>query len=269
MTLLFKLVLVPGLIALVTMAGRRFGPRVGGWLNALPLVAGPVLFFLALEQGDQFVARAAQSTLAGLAAVAAFAVIYSWVATRRPWWVCVLVGWIAFAALTVALQAVPWTAVSALALALAAFGIAPFVLPPVPDAPPPAAAPTWDLPLRMASAVALVLVVTGLAAWLGPRLSGAITPFPIATTILLAFTHGQQGAPAAVGFLRAFLPAMWSFALFCFVLTVGVVGLGRDLGFLAALAVSLAVQGAVWLGLDARASRGSARPGPRPARRSA
>ena len=48
MTLLLKLVLVPGLIALVTLAGRRFGPRVGGWLNALPLVAGPVLFFLAL-----------------------------------------------------------------------------------------------------------------------------------------------------------------------------------------------------------------------------
>ena len=105
MTLLFKLVLVPGLIALVTLAGRRFGPRVGGWLNALPLVAGPVLFLLALEQGDQFVARAALSTLAGLAAVAAFAVIYSWAATRRPWWVCVLIGWIAFAVLTVAVQA--------------------------------------------------------------------------------------------------------------------------------------------------------------------
>ena len=60
-------------------------------------------------------------------------------------------------------------------------------------------------------------------------MSGAITPFPIATTILLAFTHAQQGAPAAVGFLRAFLPAMWSFALFCFVLACGVVGLGRDL----------------------------------------
>ena len=110
MTLLLKLVLVPGLIALVTMAGRRFGPRIGGWLNALPLVAGPVLFFLALEQGDQFVAQAALSTLAGLAAVAAFAVIYSWTAVARPWWVCVLVGWVAFAGLTLGLQAVQWTA---------------------------------------------------------------------------------------------------------------------------------------------------------------
>jgi hypothetical protein len=115
----------------------------------------------------------------------------------------------------------------------------------------------------------LVLGVTGLAVWLGPRLSGAITPFPIATTILLAFTHAQQGAPAAVGFLRAFLPAMWSFALFCFVLAVGVVGLGRDVGFLLALAVHLLVQGAVWLGWSVRASRGSARRGPRAARRSA
>jgi hypothetical protein len=268
-TLLLKLVLVPGLIALVTLAGRRFGPRIGGWLNALPLVAGPVLFFLAIEQGDRFVAQAAEATLAGLAAVAAFAVIYAWVAVARSWWVCVLVGWSAFALLTVALQAVHWTAVSALALALGAFGVAPFLLPPFPDAPIPARAPAWDLPLRMAAAVVLVLAVTGLAAWLGPRLSGAITPFPIATTILLAFTHAQQGAPAAVGFLRAFLPAMWSFALFCFVLAVGVLGLGRDLAFLLALAVHLLVQGVVWLGLAVLASRGTARRDPRAARRSA
>jgi len=181
----------------------------------------------------------------------------------------VLVGWVAFAGLTLGLQAVQWTAGAGLALALAAFGLAPLVLPALPDAPAPEAAPAWDLPLRMTAAVALVLLVTGLAGRLGPHWSGAITPFPIATTILLAFTHAQQGAPAAVGFLRAFLPAMWSFALFCFVLASGVVGLGRDVAFLLALGVSLAVQGVVWLGLASRASRGSARPGPRPARRSA
>ena len=269
MTLLLKLTLVPGLIALVTLAGRRFGPRIGGWLNALPLVAGPVLFFLALEQGEAFVARAAEATLAGLAAVAAFAVTYSWTALARPWWVCVLVGWTVFGVLTIALQAVHWTAVSGLALALGAFGIARVLLPRLPEASPPARAPAWDLPSRMGSAVVLVLLVTGLAAWLGPRLSGAITPFPIATTILLAFTHAQQGAPAAVGFLQAFLPAMWSFALFCFVLAWGVLGLGRDPAFLLALALSLAVQGLVWRGLETLASRENARRDPRAARRSA
>ena len=113
MILLLKLVLVPGLIALVTLAGRRFGPRIGGWLNALPMVAGPVLFFLALEQGDLFVARAAEATLAGLAAVAAFAVVYAWIAVARSWWVCVLGGWAAFSGVTIALQAVQWTAARA------------------------------------------------------------------------------------------------------------------------------------------------------------
>jgi hypothetical protein len=230
LTLLLKLVLVPGLIALVTMAGRRFGPRVGGWLNAMPVVAGPVLFFLAVEQGDAFVAGAALATLAGLAAVAVFAVVYSWAALRWPWWGCVLIGWTVFGALTLALQAVAWTAGSGLALALGAFGLAPFALPPMPEAPPPVSAPAWDLPMRMAAAVTLVLTVTGLA---------------------------------------AFLPAMWSFALFCAVLAWGVTGLGRDAAFLLALAASLVVQGLVWLGLAARASRGSARPGPRAARRSA
>jgi len=268
-TLLFKLILVPGLIALVTLGARRFGPRVGGWLNALPLVAGPALFFLAIEQGNAFVAQAAEATLAGLAAVAAFTVIYSWTALTQPWWICVLVGWIGFGVLTVALHTVHWVATSGLVLALTAFGLARFLLPRLPEAPPPTRAPAWDLPLRMASAVVLVLGVTGLAGWLGPRLAGAITPFPIATSILLAFTHAQQGTRAAVGFLRAFLPAMWSFVLFCFVLAVGVVALGRDLTFLLALAVSLIAQAVVLLGLELAASRGSARPGPRAARRSA
>ena len=62
---------------------------------------------------------------------------------------------------------------------------------------------------------------------------------------------------------------MWSFALFCFVLAGGAVGLGRDAAFLLALAVSLAAQGLVWLGLEALASREAARRGPRAARRSA
>jgi hypothetical protein len=72
-----------------------------------------------------------------------------------------------------------------------------------------------------------------------------------------------------VSFLRAFLPAMWSFGFFCFVLAVGVVPLGRDVAFLLALTVHLLVHGAVWLGWGALASRGSARRGPRAARRSA
>ncbi|HBF50271.1 MAG TPA: hypothetical protein DDX04_07705, partial [Massilia sp.] len=56
--LALKLVLVPLLIYLVTLAGRRWGPSVAGWLSAFPIVAGPILLTLALEQGAPFAASA-------------------------------------------------------------------------------------------------------------------------------------------------------------------------------------------------------------------
>jgi hypothetical protein len=101
--LLLKLLLVPGLVALVTLAVRRWGPAVGGWLAGLPIVAGPVLVLYALEQGDAFAARAAHATLAGLIATVAFAVAYGEVSRRMSWYLCMVVGWVVFLAVIVAL----------------------------------------------------------------------------------------------------------------------------------------------------------------------
>ena len=49
--LVFKLLLTPLLIGLVSLAGRRWGPGVSGWLVGLPLTSAPVSLFLTLEQG--------------------------------------------------------------------------------------------------------------------------------------------------------------------------------------------------------------------------
>jgi len=53
--LALKLVLTPALIAIATLAGRRFGPSISGWLVGLPFTSGPVSLFLALEQGTVWV----------------------------------------------------------------------------------------------------------------------------------------------------------------------------------------------------------------------
>src|SRR5438132_11180825 len=83
--LLAKVVLTPLLIAAATLAGRRWGPAVGGWLAGLPLTSGPVSVFLALEQGPGFAARAAVGTLAGLVVVACFCVVYARFLRTRSW----------------------------------------------------------------------------------------------------------------------------------------------------------------------------------------
>jgi len=45
-TLALKLVATPTLILLATLAGRRFGNAIGGWVVALPLTSGPIALFL-------------------------------------------------------------------------------------------------------------------------------------------------------------------------------------------------------------------------------
>lgn len=236
---------MPALVAGVTLGARRWGPRVGGWLTALPLVAGPTLFFLAMEQGDAFAGAAALSTLVGLIAVAAFGVAYGWVAVRHAWPVSLALGWAAFVVATVVLQTLRWSPSVALVATLTAFAIATRVLPAVREQPAPLASPAWDLPLRMLGTLAVVLTVTHVADRLGPRWSGAFTPFPVALAVLLVFAHAQQGAPLAIRLLHGFFPAMWGFGLFCLVVALAMVPLGPWLAFLLALVAQLVVHALV------------------------
>jgi hypothetical protein len=118
--LLLKLLLVPGLVAAVTLAVRRWGPAVGGWLAGLPVVAGPVLVFYAIEQGPAFAAQAAHATLAGLIATVAFAVAYARCSVRLRWYACVAVGWTAFVATIFTLYVLEPALVSSLVSLIAA-----------------------------------------------------------------------------------------------------------------------------------------------------
>src|SRR3989441_6035414 len=105
--LLAKVVLTPLFIAAVTLAGRRWGPAVGGWLAGLPLTSGPVSVFLALEQGPGFAARAAVGTLAGLVGVACFCVVYARFSRTRGWTLATAAGIAAYLAGAALLSRVP------------------------------------------------------------------------------------------------------------------------------------------------------------------
>jgi hypothetical protein len=57
--LLIRLLLVPALIVLITLVSRRWGPALAGWLTGFPIVAGPILLVISLEQGAAFASSAA------------------------------------------------------------------------------------------------------------------------------------------------------------------------------------------------------------------
>jgi hypothetical protein len=75
--LALKLILTPILIGGASLAGRRWGPAIGGWLVSLPLTSGPVTFFLALDRGTPFAATSAVGSLMGLMAIAGFTLAFA------------------------------------------------------------------------------------------------------------------------------------------------------------------------------------------------
>src|SRR4051794_19408622 len=76
--LLLKLTLAPGLVTATTLAGRRWGPRMAGWLGGLPVVVAPILLAITLEHGRAFGSRAAAGALLGLLSLTGFVLAYGW-----------------------------------------------------------------------------------------------------------------------------------------------------------------------------------------------
>jgi len=100
-----KLLLVPSLMAAVTLAGRRWGPAVAGVLVGLPLTSAPVVFLLALEHGTAFAAQSAVGVLVGLVPLGSFYLAYGLLARRARWPACAAAGWCAYLVAALALRA--------------------------------------------------------------------------------------------------------------------------------------------------------------------
>ncbi len=83
--LFLKLTVVPLFIAVVTLAGRRWGAGVAGLLGGFPIVAGPIVVFVALEHGAQFGALAATAAISAVAGLLVFGIAYCWASIRWPW----------------------------------------------------------------------------------------------------------------------------------------------------------------------------------------
>src|SRR6266568_2935250 len=213
MLLALKLFLAPVLIGLVSIAGRHWGPAVGGWLVSLPLTSAPVILFLAIDQGTAFASSAAQDTMLGIISVASFCLVYCWFSFRFGWQLSMLAGWIAFFALTFIEESVIFSLFFSLAIVTVFLIVVLTLMPKSQSKDLAIIPPRWDTPLRMLVATGFVLGLTGAASILGPQLSGLLAPFPMFTTILAVFTHHFQGADFTRRLLRAVVTGSFTFVL--------------------------------------------------------
>lgn len=240
--LLLKLFLVPSFLLLLSLAGKRWGPSVAGWLAGLPVVAGPILFFFALEHGSAFASNAAASSLSAVFASVVFSVAYAH-AARYVSWICSLpIALSAWSAAAFVLSHLPINANLSLLIAILTLLAAPHCFPVEQTSLAARVVTNTELCIRMLAGAALTLGVTFAAGALGQAWSGLLAVFPVLGIVLAVFSHRSQGAAFVVALLRAMATGLYSFSAFCFTLSQTLLHTSVATAFAAAVGVALAVQ---------------------------
>ncbi len=246
--LVLKLVLAPIIIGSASLAGRKWGPAVSGWIVGMPLTSGPVIFFVALSHAASFAANAALGVISGGLSLVAYALTYAWLATRFRWYIALAGSLLVFGVSTIFLQSMIFPLLPIFVAVCAAILLGLRLMPNEAVEEEEAQQGRWDIPARILIGTSFILLLTGSASLLGSRLTGLLTTIPLYVTILAIFAQRHQGPAAAAHVLRGLLYGLFAFAGFFVTLSLLLEKAGIAVSFLSALAVALAVQGiSLWV----------------------
>jgi len=242
--LALKLILAPIIIGSASLAGRKWGPAVSGWIVGMPLTSGPVIFFVALSHDTAFAANAALGVLSGGLSLVAYALTYSWLATRFRWPIAIGGSLLVFSISTALLQNHTFPLWSIIGLLCAVLAIGLWLMPQDAVEKESESKPgRWDIPIRIFIGTSFILLLTGIAPLIGPRLTGLLTTIPLYVTILTIFAHRNQGPAAAAHVLRGLLYGMFAFTGFFIALSLLIEQVSLAAAFGSAILVALLIQG--------------------------
>jgi len=242
--LALKLILAPLIIGSASLAGRRWGPAVSGWIVGMPLTSGPVIFFVALSHSASFAANAALGVLSGGLSLVTYALTYSWLATRFRWPVAISGSLLLFAASTALLQSFTFPLLPIFAVDCIVLLIGLRLMPQEEvEAEGETRSGPWDIPVRIVIGTSFILLLTGLAPLISPRLTGLLTTIPLYVTILTIFAHRDRGPAAAAHVLKGLLYGMFAFIGFFIVLSLLIEHVSLGISFGTAVLTALTVQG--------------------------
>ncbi len=239
--LLAKMVVTAGFVLAATLTAERAGPLVGGLVATLPISAGPVYVFLALDHDASFIAQSAVASLSINAVNAAFATVYARLAQRLSLTVSLSLSLLAWTLLTFAARAVPWTSGTALAMNIVVLVLCMWVARPLRQVIMPPLRTRWyDLALRALMVAVLVGVVVGLSFRIGAGGSGILAVFPVVLTSIMLILHNRVGGKPTAAVLANAPIGLIGFAFACVVLHLAAAPLGVPVALSLALATSVA-----------------------------
>jgi hypothetical protein len=203
-----KLFLAPFFVWIISILQSRYNARLGGFFLGLPLTTGPFLLIIGIQEGRSFAKTAAHGVLVGQLSLIVFCFVYAIAAKNLNWIRSILIATIAvwlsgyffnlvnFSNLGIAMTLFFFWAIS--------LGLFPMYEKPTEKV----VAPKWELPVRLITAVLLILLLTATANILGSRVSGALSTYPTIITVLGSFSHRRNGPKYLIATLHALIQAL-------------------------------------------------------------
>ncbi len=241
LALTIKMAVTALAVSVATIIAERLGAVAGALVATLPVSAGPVYVFLALDHDAAFISASAIASLALNTATAIFITVYVLTAQRRSLWISISLAITVWLAVTLALVPVHWTVPSALVLNLVVFALCVWIVKPYGRvAMPPTIRPWYDFVMRAGMVALLVGAVVTLSFRIGPTGSGVLAVFPVIYMSVMLILHRRVGGPATAAVLANAVFGLAGFGAALLTLHLAAVPLGSALALIAALSVSVA-----------------------------
>jgi hypothetical protein len=234
-------------VVFASAIAEAFGPFWGALIASLPVSAGPVYVFLAMQHGADFVAASALSSCAANAATGLFLIVYAGLTQRLSPWRCLAVAVSAWLVGSLATQQIDWTPATALVLNLVVYGCG-FIVPSPARvagvAPVVRVRRRWfDLPVRAVAVAGFVSLVVAVSSLLGPRATGIAAVFPVSLISLIVIVRPRIGGAAASLLAANALRSMLGFGVMLLALHLAI----RPWGIAVAFGIAL-LASALWSG---------------------
>jgi hypothetical protein len=238
--LIVKMAVTAAFVVAAIMTAERAGPLIGGLVATLPLGAGPVYVFLALDHGAHFIAQSAINSLAINNVNVIFALTYALLAQRRSLSVSLSLAMLLWFVLAWGVHEIHWNLVSAGLLNVVVLGVSITLARPLRQVPIPPLRTYWyDLLLRAAMVAALVGVTVTLSYRIGPSGSGILAVFPIILISVMLILHRRVGGKPTAAVMANAVLGLVGFAMACVVLHFAADAFGSVIGLTLALAMSV------------------------------
>lgn len=227
----------------LSLVAENVSPRIAGILAGYPLGAAISLFFIGIENGQGFAAQGAVYTLGGLSASLVFVYFYFRVSLKVRRWELLASAFSAIVAFLIAAKVLSQFDLGLIKAFLITVGCICFFYYQFKDIPNVLVKEKVKftpvvLAIRAATAALIILLVTGLAKWIGPNWAGILSAFPVTLFPLLVLVHVAYGREQVHTIIKNFPLGLG--ALIVYVTTVKFtypaigVGLGTLVSFIAA-----------------------------------